>query len=120
MSSTLNEKPTDRMLGDTTSIAVWEEKAKLWKHRLVLIAMPCLLESLMEFLQQFFNNQPSPKLAVFYLVAKTHKQVLASLRVVNSRLARWWVHTARRQPHALFSLPHVEPHYSKRIEHYTR
>ena len=30
--------------------------------------------SLTEFLQQFFDNQPPPKLPVFYLLANAHKQ----------------------------------------------
>ena len=74
MSSTLNDKPVYRMLGDTSTVTEWEEKAKLWQHRLAMIAIPCLPESLTEFLQQFFDNQPPPKLPVFYLLAKTHKQ----------------------------------------------
>ena len=74
MSSTLNDEPVYRLLGDTSTVNIWEEKAELWQHRLALIAIPCLPESLTEFLQQFFDNQPLPKLPVFYLLAKTHKQ----------------------------------------------
>ena len=74
MLSTHNDKPVHRMLGDTSTVAIWEEKAKLWQQRLAMIAIPCLPESLTEFLQQFFDNQPPPKLPVFYVLAKTHKQ----------------------------------------------
>ena len=74
MTGTLHGKLVYRRLGDTTTVSIWEEKAKLWQHRLALIVTPCLPEQLMDFLQQFFEHQPTLKLPVFYLLAKTHKQ----------------------------------------------
>ena len=98
------------MLGDTSTVAIWEEKAKLWQHILATIAIPYLPESLTELLQQSFDNQPPLKLPVFYLIRKTDKQRFG-LSSSGRFPSRPTVGMHRWKHHARFSLPRVQPYY---------